>query len=226
MRKKNTKTKSNYYFDASVDEAILKYNVLENSVEKEKLYREKLYPALDKLSENVINVFKAPYIDLEYEDLKHELVVYLTERLHKFSPNLGKGFSYYTLIGRNYIIAQNKKGYEKEKQKVSVEHIDFERDVVHEVFIEEYRDSLEQFMEEWIIEIDSNLKTMFPKEDDRKAADSILELFRSRKFLDFYNKKLLYVLIRERADTKTQTITKVIKILQAHFYRNFEEYRK
>ena len=40
-------------------------------------------------------------------------------------------------------------------------------------------------------------------------ADSVLELFRKREHIDVFNKKALYIYIREQGDFKTQKITKV-----------------
>ena len=51
---------------------------------------------------------------------------------------------------------------------------------------------------------------MFAKEREQKIADSIVELFRTRHDLYSYNKKALYILIRERTGVQTQYITKVI----------------
>jgi hypothetical protein len=50
---------------------------------------------------------------------------------------------------------------------------------------------------------------MFPKENDAKVADAILELFRKRESLDVFNKKALYIYIREMVDVKTPKITKI-----------------
>ena len=42
-----------------------------------------------------------------------------------------------------------------------------------------------------------------------KPADSILEIFRKRENLDVFNKKALYIYIREMIDVKTPKITKI-----------------
>jgi hypothetical protein len=43
-----------------------------------------------------------------------------------------------------------------------------------------------------------NIFKLFPKEDDAQIADAILELFRKREHLDIFNKKALYIYIREK----------------------------
>ena len=51
---------------------------------------------------------------------------------------------------------------------------------------------------------------MFDKPRDQKIADYVNDLFRTRRDLYSYNKKALYILIRERTGVQTQYITKVI----------------
>ena len=57
-----------------------------------------------------------------------------------------------------------------------------------------------------------NLFTLFPKPQDACVADAILELFRSRETIDIFNKKALYIYIREIIDVKAPKITKISNI--------------
>lgn len=221
----NTKKKNNkQYFTLEVDEAIIKFNGSDNKYVKEKIYRKVIYPAFDKLAENLINVNKCPYIDLEFNDLKHDLVSFLTEKLGNFSKDAGKAYSYYTVAGRNYLIALNNKNYSKRKKRVDLDVVDEERDVVLEVSYSDYRESLDCFISEWINDIDNSLYDIFTNEEELSIADSILEIFRIRKSIDTFNKKALYVLIRERTGIKTPKITKVINLLKEDFFYSFDEY--
>ena len=105
------KKKNNQYFTLDVDDAIEQYNNCDNIRERDRIYVKRIYPAFDKLSENLINTYKCPYIDSSFEDLKHELVSFLTEKLDKFSKESGKAYSYYTRTGINYLIVRNTKNY-------------------------------------------------------------------------------------------------------------------
>ena len=67
----------------------------------------------------------------------------------------------------------------------------------------------------------NNIYTLFPKENDAKIADAILELFRKRENLDIFNKKALYIYIREIIDVKTPKITKIADKLYDIFKRNY-----
>ena len=64
------------------------------------------------------------------------------------------------------------------------------------------------------------------KDRDRKIADSLTELFRTRYNLYSYNKKALYILIRERTGVHTQYITKVVGKLKLIYAELYTEYNK
>jgi hypothetical protein len=53
-----------------------------------------------------------------------------------------------------------------------------------------------------------------------------LELFRKRDNIDVFNKKALYIYIREMMDVKTPQITKNAKILYSIFDEKYEQFNK
>ena len=63
-------------------------------------------------------------------------------------------------------------------------------------------------------------------DDLQHTADSLLELFRIRENIDNFNKKALYILIRERTGLKTQNITKVVNKMKKDFTQMFLTYQK
>jgi hypothetical protein len=67
----------------------------------------------------------------------------------------------------------------------------------------------------------ANIFTLFPKEEEAKIADAILELFRKRDHLTIFNKKALYIYIREIIDVKTPRITKISIKLNNIFKTNY-----
>ena len=64
----------------------------------------------------------------------------------------------------------------------------------------------------------------FPKENDAKIADAILELFRKRENIEIFNKKALYIYIREIIDVKTPKITKIANKLYDMFKEHYYFY--
>ena len=63
---------------------------------------------------------------------------------------------------------------------------------------------------------DENIKDIFPKQRDLKIAEAVIELFRNSDRIDYFNKKALYLYIREISECKTQQITKVINKMKEY----------
>lgn len=221
------KKKTNVYFTKIQDLAISAYNRVEdNSVLREKIYRRFIYPAFMKLSENLINKVKPTYIDSSFLDLQTDLVTYLTERLNKFNPESGKAYSYYTRTSFNYLIAENEKAYRKLIADSEEINIDERRNVITEIYNDEMREILKYFMDgfvEWCYE---NLNYIFTNPVDIHVADSVLHIFETRENIEDFNKKALYIFIRERSGLETNNITRVVKTLQRLYVEKFEQYEK
>jgi hypothetical protein len=221
------KKKSNVYFTKITDLAITAYNGIEDDrVKREKIYRRFIYPAFMKLAENLINKVKPTYIDSSFVDLQTDLVTYLTERLNKFKPDSGKAYSYYTRTSFNYLIAENQKAYSKLKADTLELDIDEQRNIVTEIHNDEMRETLKYFMDAYIEYCYDNLNYIFTNGTDIHVADSILHIFETRENIEDFNKKALYIFIRERTGLETSNITRVIKTLKQIYTDKFLEYEQ
>jgi hypothetical protein len=218
--------KSRTYFTKVTDIAISAYNRSENIAQREKIYRRFIYPAFMKMSENIINKVKPDYIDSSFQDLQTDLVTYLTARLDKFNPEAGKAYSYYTRTSFNYLIAENQKGYSKLKSNSLEINIDEQRNIMAEIHNDEMREILEYFMNAYVTYCYDNLNYIFSTSTDIHVADSILHIFETREYIEDFNKKALYILIRERTNLETTNITRVVKTLKQIYEDKFREYEQ
>ena len=222
--------KSNNYFTSITQAAIIAYNQIEDRpVLRERVYRRFIFPAFMKLAENLINKMKPDYIDSTFSDLQTDLVTYLTARLDKFNPESGKAYSYYTRTSWNYLIAENSKAYKKIKQKAEEFDLDEQRNIMTEMDNDEMQDNLRVFMDEFVDYCYRNLNYIFNSSLDIHVADSVLHFFENRENIEEYNKKSLYILIRERAKlepAQTTYITRVMKTIKRLYEDKFEEYQQ
>jgi hypothetical protein len=220
------KKKSRSYFTKITDIAISAYNKNQDITMREKIYRRFIYPAFMKLTENIINKVKPDYIDSSFQDLQTDLVTYLTARLDKFNPEAGKAYSYYTRTSFNYLIAENQKGYTKLKNDALELNIDEQRNVITEMHNADMRETLEEFMNAYIEYCYANLNYIFSNPTDIHVADSVLHIFETRENIENFNKKALYIYIRERTGLETTNITRVIKTLKQIYEDKFREYEQ
>tara|TARA_Y100000401_G_scaffold35505_1_gene26525 strand:+ start:198 stop:902 length:705 start_codon:yes stop_codon:yes gene_type:complete len=197
------------YFGMEVQDAIVRYNSLdpdENQSERNTIYSKEIHPAFDKLCENIINTFKFTYFDDPFVDVKHETVAFLVTNMHKYDHTKGsKAFSYFSVVAKNYLILHNNANYKK-----YCTHSDIST-IKHNMGID---DKKQEHFIEFIIELidyfEDNVPVMFKNKRDIDVAYAIIELLKKRDEIENFNKKALYVLIREMTNIETSYITKVV----------------
>jgi len=221
------KPKNKQYFTKDTENAILQYNKLKDEYARNKLYDEQIKYPLEKLVENIIHTFKFYHFDVPYEDVKHEVVAFLNEKIHKYTnPSKGKAFSYFSIIAKNYLIIHNNGNYNKFKNSEQLEAVDTSRNVINEVLRDEELQEKSEFMDLFVKYMDDHLTVFFKKHADLHVADSVLELFRNRHNIEHFNKKALYILIRERTGVKTQYITRVVNLMKLAYVEMYSNYKQ
>ena len=218
------KKKGKMYFTNGTEKAIIRYNNSDNSVLRNKIYEEHIAYPFDKLAENIIHTFKFYYFDVSSEDVKHEVVSFLVMNMHKFQEGKGKAFSYFSIVAKNYLILHNNKNYKKYKIHNSLDVLDFGRNVGMERSGRETKEANEEFIEQMLEYWEENLTNVFRRQKDILVADSILEIFRRRQNIENFNKKALYILIREMTGTKTQHITRIVNTMKKYYEELHSEY--
>ena len=214
------------YFTEDTENAIIEYLALTDQPQRNRLYNERIQYAFYKLSENIIHTFKFYYTDSDtIEELKHEVVTFLLEKLHLYKQEKGKAYSYFGTIAKRYLIVYNEKNYKKLQEYTELDEVNDESNIPYEDTTNanptlEHND----FIDQYIQYVDKHLFDLFPKKQDHKTADAILELFRKRESLEIFNKKALYIYIREITDTTTPQITKVTKKLDTLRTKLYNEY--
>lgn len=213
------------YFTQATEDAIVKYINTDDYNERSKIYSQEIKKPFEKIVENWIFKLQAWKYTDSYTDLLNDTITFLCERLNKYIHSNGKAFSYFSVIARNYLILFIKKGHKKLKSNVDTELIDTERNLMNEEAYKSFVEDTQDFVEEFVKYVDIHLPVLFSSQKEMLVADSVLELFRIRDNIENFNKKALYILIRERTGLKTQTITKTIndfKMIYDILYKNFE----
>jgi hypothetical protein len=217
------------YFTSDTENAIVKYNALTDMDEREIVYRTHIAKPLDKLAENVINRFKFPYINQSFDDTKKQVVSFLVINLPKYTQDKGKAFSYFSVIAKNYLILHNNNGYKQEKRNVYLSDSSEDYISIDDIDVIEAPDTfqhedMKEFVALMIDYWDRNLTRIFKKKRDIDIATAVVELFRRAEGIENFNKKALYLLIREMTDCKTSYITKVVNKMRQHIAAQLQEF--
>ena len=213
------KKKRKMYFGQVTEDAIIKYNKETDPIVRNEIYNESIKAPFDKLAENIIHTFKFYYFDVPSEEVKHEVVSFLVMNMHKYKEGKGKAFSYFSIVAKNYLILHNNNNYKKMKSQDQLDVLDFRRNVLSEVKTEEVKDYYEVFFEEMLDYWDRHLMELFKRKKDLNVAASVIYLFKNRHNIENFNKKALYILIRERTGSNTQHITRVINQMKKQYLK-------
>ena len=225
VRKRRPK-KSIDYFTLDTQQAIIEYRLETSTAKRNKIFNERIYYAFYKLAENIIHTFKFYYTEVDnINELKHEVIAFLLEKLHLYDDTKGKAYSYFGTIAKRYLIVYNNNNYKRLKGKAAVEEVDEDKSILNNLVLNNINNLEEvEFIDIYISYVDDNLLEIFPKEQEARVGDAILELFKRRETIDIFNKKALFIYIKEITDAPTPIITKVIKVLKEIYKEMLNHY--
>lgn len=156
------------------------------------------------------------YID-KFDNLPEECL----EKLNKIKPP--KAYSYFGTAVKRWLILYNRENYNKRTNKEPVSVI---YDSINQSYtIDNKNNELSKFINEYIKYCYKHIDYIFSTQEEKKIADSILHIFSNRHLIDEFNKKAIYIYIREQLpECNTNNITKVSKKLQKIFSRNYNSF--
>ena len=209
--KKKKLVKEKMYFTSLTEDAIIQYNQEEDANVRDEIYNTQIKFAFEKLVENVFNTFKFCYFETSPIEVQKETVAHLVANMHKFEKGKGKAFSYFSIIAKNYLIFQNNTNYKRFNQHVEIGEDNGENTFKLQQEDAHYKEEQSrEFIALMVTFWEKNISKIFTKQRDINIANAVIELFRNSDRIDAFNKKALYLYIREISSCKTQQITKVI----------------
>ena len=226
VRRRRSRNGSRMYFTQETEDAIILYNQTEDTAIREQIFRDKILQPFQKLVENVFNTFKFSYFETGPQDVQKECLTHLVANMHKFDPTRKskndpqkktKAFAYFSIIAKHYLILLNNTNYKKFNQNIEISDDRDENTVQLQAddkyyAQQEMSDFIRLIVEFW----EKNVNKIFTKQRDLNIANAVVELFRNSERIDAFNKKALYLYIREMASCKTQQITKVINRMKQY----------
>ncbi len=214
LRKRKPKQSRNY-FTQDTENAIIKYVNSEDQEERNFLFNEYINNSIHKLAENIIHTFKFYYTEVDnIEDLKHEVVIFLLERLPLYKQDRGRAYSYFGTIAKRYLITYNAANYKKRVDRKELDTVDDDKNILLQNKTETASQELSHFINSYVKYVDKNKAKYFHNDKEIEVVSSVLSLFRKREDLSdlkILNKQIVYLQIREMTGQSTQFVTKVIK---------------
>tara|TARA_R110000868_G_scaffold192938_5_gene437564 strand:+ start:4673 stop:5671 length:999 start_codon:yes stop_codon:yes gene_type:complete len=217
VRRRGRNKKEKIYFSKATEEAIIEYNEETDFDKRNTIYNERIRFSFEKLVENIYNTFKFTYFDNGPLEVQKETVAHLVANIHKFQAGKGKAFSYFSIVAKNYLIFHNNNNYKRFNQHVDISETPSEDTVCLQTEDAHHKDVQTQEMMRLLIDYwEKNITKIFNKSKDLNIAYAVIELFRNCDRIESFNKKTLYLYIREISNCKTQQITKVLNKMKSY----------
>jgi len=207
-----------HYFTQDTENAILKYcNTTDNTI-RTKLYVEAIQPAFNELVDKIVYTYK--FTSLENIDfLKQDCKIWLTTILSKFDPNQGtKAFSYFSVVTKNWFTHKAKKQNKKNRREVSYDSMLKEVEALDSVGEKDILDGQEerQFWEILIKEVE-RWSEMPLKPNEEKVMNAVLTLMTNIEQIEIFNKKAIYLYLREITGLNTKQIVSCLNKMRAKY---------
>ena len=211
------------YFTQDHEDAIIRYAQSDDRKERTELYMKWIRPAFNEMVDKIVftyNFTTLPNIDELREDCK----VWLTTILDKYDPNKGsKAFSYFSVITKNWFIHKVKQTTKRARREVDFESVAKEVDEQYVETKNVYIEKREQ--EEFWISLWEEIESWEPemmKENERRVYEAVKILLQSVDQIDIYNKKAVYLYLRELTGLNTKQVVNQLNKMRKK-YKNFKK---
>ena len=218
---KRRRRKKNNYFREEHQNAIVEYARTDDYARRNELYNNYIGPVFSEMVDKIVYTYKFTTLpNIDY--LKEECKIWLTTVIGKFNPDKGsKAFSYFSVITKNWFIHKVKKTSKQNRTEVPFEEI--LKEIEHERLSSrnnydekraqiEFWNALISEMEVW--------KGNKMKDNERKVLEAISILLDSPESIEIFNKKAIYLYMREITGLKTKQIVLNLNKFRER-YRNF-----
>jgi len=227
-KKPKTKKKKNYYFTKVHEEAIVRYCLSTNQKERNQLYIDYIGPAFNEMVDKIVYTYKfvtLPNIDVLRDDCKNWLITVL----NKYDPNKGsKAFSYFSVITKNWFIHQVKKTSKQTKKEILLEDYYLEcgeAGTTDRAFIQQNTIIEDTIKSEFFLHLSKEINewAKLPlKPNEQKTIQAIQILFNEAQSIEIFNKKAIYLYIREITGLNTKQVVNSLNKMRKR-YREFKK---
>jgi len=188
--------------------------------EKEMLYAKLIHPAFDELVDKIVYTYKFTTLP-NVDSLREECKAWLVTILDKYDPSKGsKAFSYFSVVTKNWFIHKVKKNTKRLKTENSLD----QRQISDDVLVSDNPYESDREKTEFINHFRGNLDDWHEaadKENELKVINAIKVLFEHSDDIEIFNKKAIYLYMREITDLNTKQIATVLTKLKVK-YRGFK----
>ena len=217
-RRRRSKTK-NHYFTKVHEQAIIDYANTECLKTRTQLYVDFIQPAFNEMVDKIVFTYKFTTLP-NCDSLRQECKIWLVTILDKYDPSKGsKAFSYFSVITKNWFIHKVKQQQKRNRREIDLDNISKKYEEEFLATEESYVSNREE--QEFWMSFYEELKSWDAsqmKENDLKVYKAIIILFESKEDIEIFNKKAIYLYLREITDLNTKQIVNSLKKFRKKYY--------
>jgi len=223
-RRGRAKSGKGPYFGPPEDAAIIEFQSCDDRKRREELYVQLIMPAFDKLVENLIFIHEFYRLHDSYEMLKHDCVEFLFETIYKWDSSRGtKAFSYFNVVAKNWLIIKTKKRITSLKRNVSLDDprsISYrELDIIQNFDVIPSPDMISIAKERTaaIFNILHEIQNRLSNQNELLCIAAVIRIFESMDELDFFNKRAVFLYLREISGLTPKQLTAAMSSIKKHY---------
>lgn len=206
------------YFTQVHEDAIIEFCTTTDDRRRDHLYKHLIQPAFSQMVDKIVYTYRFTTLP-DIEDLQEECKYWLTTILSKFDAKKGsKAFSYFSVITKNWFIHKVKKNKKKIEKEIYIEAMEysFENELLDkEEAFEDYVDR-QQMVEKLKEEIFS-WQCDYSKDIEKKVYDALIVLLESANEIEIFNKKAIYLYLREITGLSTKQIVSQLNKMKGRY---------
>jgi len=219
--------KKNHYFTKDHENAIIQYTKSNCIRERTELYVNWIEPAFNEMVDKIVFTYKFTNLpNIDY--LRDECKIWLMTVVDKFDASKGsKAFSYFSVITKNWFIHKVKRQQKRNKREIDYDNLSKSYEEKYLSTDESYiteREELE-FWNSFYKELKSWDSSQM-KDNDLKVYKAINILFESKEDIEIFNKKAIYLYLREITGLNTKQIVNSLKKFRKKYYNFKSDWEK
>ena len=215
---KRRRRKGRQYFTKEHENAIIQYVASNSAKERSYLYGEFIGPVFNEMVDKIVYTYKftsLPNIDA----LREECKIWLVTVLPKYNPEKAKAFSYFSVITKNWFIHKVKKQSKKRRTELEIiEELPKELELKYISTVNPYPSKREyvEFFNFLKKEMDTWEHDKM-KENEERVLNAVQILFDSAEDIEIFNKKAIYLYMREITGLNTKQVVNNLKKMRAKY---------
>lgn len=215
------------YFTKDTDIALEKFLHSQTDQEKHQIFDAQIRPAFEKLIESLLYTYRFYNID-DVETMKKDCLTNLYEMIPKYDPTKGtKGFSYFNVVAKNWFFQKIREKSKKNKLEselfYDLDHEAFKHDsnfvegpIEEEIEEKEFWIALHTEMDFW--------RGKLTKKTEKQVLDAIIFMMKNPDLVSIYNKKAVYLYLRELTGLNTKQVVVNLKKIKEMYSEWKSEY--